>query len=231
MDGLIEHGPLGNENRRRQIGLGALLSLSGDRGTRVRLIDTSSEKQDDALAQAVTITCGQSDASDPNLPIATRMYRLEGILKWGSQGVQQEARFDWANGTVVRPVGGSFQVDCEMLPAFGQTVIGASARAQAIAHAGYGSALKPALLTAYQVDQGGAGVTFPVPKFASRVFWYPNTTGANSNWVNASGVVVANINAAIIAGYGEGLVPNVYGLRLVPTVAGTAFFCVWQLTF
>jgi len=228
---LIERGPLGNRNRRRQFGHGALLDPSPTRGQlKARLIDTSSEKQDDALAQAVTITCGQSDASDPNLPIATRMYRLEGILKWGSDGAQHEARFDWAEGTIVRPVGGAFVVDCELLPAWGETAVGINARVHVAAHAGYESAsLKPALLTRYGVDVGGAGVVFPVPAFANGVTLYPSL--GTMTWVDATGALVVPVLAnALRNGYGQGTVPNVYGIRNVPLVAGTPMLCVWQLT-
>lgn len=226
----VLHGPLGNDNLRRRIGLGAELSRDGEQNRKVCLIKASGGL-DDALAHALTLTCGQIDESDPSTLPATRMYRLEGIMQWGSQGAQQTARFDWNNGTVVRPVCGGVNLECEILPAFGQTDIGVNARVQVTAHAGYHSpGLKPALLTRYAVDVGGAGVIFPVPPFASRVSFYPTVTTTNAFWVNANGATVAAINTALVSGYGEGLVPNVYGLRLVPTVAGTAFFCCWQLT-
>lgn len=230
---LTAHGPLGNRNLRRQFGLGAVIGPSSERGVRVRLIDTSSERIDDALSQAVTITCGQADASDQGDDPATRRYRLEGVLRWGAQGAQETVRFDWNQGTVIRPVAGGMILDCEMLPAFPDAAVGANALASVTAHAGYGAIGDEctALLTRYGVYDGvGLGVVFPIPPFASRVTWYPWSLGLPAGqWIDAAGNLVVSTNQALRTGYGEGLVPNAYALRLIPAPSPEVLV-VWQLS-
>lgn len=234
-DVLAELGPLGCANQKRQIGLGAKLGPGQVNGLRARLIETSSREFNDGLSQAVTITCGVGpDSRDvTQVPLNTRRYRLEGVLKWGAQGAQTVARFDWLQGVTVRPVGGAFFLDCEMLPALTLGAVDASAFAEVTAHAGYSSnSCRAATLTRRGVDAGGAGVSFDVPPFAVRVQLLFTGGGASISWRLIDNSVLAGpITALGSFENGWAGVPNgAANLLAVPTVAGSAIVAIWELS-
>lgn len=236
-DVLAELGPLGCKNQKRQIGLGAKLGPGQVNGLRARLIETSSREFDDGLSQAVTITCGLGpDSRDvTQVPLNTRRYRLEGVLKWGAQGAQAVARFDWNQGVTVRPVGGAFFLDCEMLPAFTLAAVDAAAVAEVTAHAGYSSnSCRAATLTRRGVDAAGAGVSFDVPPFAVRVQLLFAGAGTSATWRLVDNTVIAGpvtgVGLEAFQSGWAGVPDGAANLLAIPAAAGSAVVAIWELS-
>jgi hypothetical protein len=115
---LALYGPLGFAKTKRQLGRSDLLqlptqALDPKAKQEVSLIFAAAQNVDelgvgDALAQQVVITCSVSYPR--NNPAATRSCNVRGKLSWGGDGHSYQVEFDWRQGTVLRPVGSSFEL-------------------------------------------------------------------------------------------------------------------------
>lgn len=224
---LTNYGPLGCENMRQAAGMGAVLGQGQPQGLKVRLIDASMHLFGDSLAQSMTVTCGLSPDDRAS---ASRAHRVEGILEWGTQGVQQTARFDWVNGTVVRLVSASVQLTAELLPPLTEETPGTEAIAKVLAHVGYGTPVsgRGATLTRRGVSVGLAGVSFVVPSFANAVSLFFSGT-CTLTWFTRGG---ASLTGPFTVTPSESYpVPNsAYSLLATPSIDGGTILCIWALT-
>ena len=170
---LEQFGPLGADNRRRQ--LGRSVRLVPGRKERETLVYTGASRAEkggpalgESLAQSAIVTCSKSldpsRAQQEANPTDLRA-RIEGVFKWGNDGHQAEARFDWLEGTTLRGSGAFFQVDAELVDELDGEPPTSSVKVGAFV--GYGQPLRAAQLTRRIVTDDETPVAaFDVPLFA-----------------------------------------------------------------
>lgn len=120
---LSQFGPLGMAKTRRQLGRSADLvpHTIGTRNNEQQptLIDTGVDSDSelnigDALAQQCVVTCTVDYPNAETRDPATRLCNVIGTVSWGGDGHAGEVDFDFRNGTVLRPVGGSFRISARL---------------------------------------------------------------------------------------------------------------------
>lgn len=116
----------------------------------------SALSQGDALAAAIAFTCWIKPTI-PGQPIPS----VRGFVKWGTDGTQQEASFDWLNGTVLSIVCSSLEVSAIYLGGAGEQNVNVGA------FCGYfTTACCAAQLTDLVADLTAGPFAFPVPPMA-----------------------------------------------------------------
>lgn len=115
---LINMGPLGLENQRMCLGRSAELGHREKEGLSQTLVYASAvgkgerRAPGDSLASAMAVTCSYRASNDE---ARARPPRVLGKIKWGTDGHQCTAYFDWMNGTVLQVTSSSIEVSCEII--------------------------------------------------------------------------------------------------------------------
>lgn len=182
---LMTYGPLGLKNAKQKLGSSAELGLRLPEGRRATLVYASANNKGhkravgDSLASALAITCSyrlDNDAAKASPP------RVLGLIKWGNDGHQAQAYFDWLNGTVVQVTASSVEVSCELVdsptPDNLTRPIDPAARVNVGAFVGYRSSSRksPTLTDLVAIpaptDEEPGFVYLPIPEFARSVAIY-----------------------------------------------------------
>lgn len=224
------HGPLGLRNMRRQQGKSRELgpSLGELREALVFSGSPNKSAQDegvlgDALASTLTITCSlRQNAGTAGV--------VRGTVRWGSDGHQTEAAFDWVHGTVVQVVGSFVEVIAELVEYGENTLVNVGA------FVGYFSAQRlPATLTQAVAAPIAPGLAAPVlvPAFASRLHVAAPLVGQayTATFLDAAGAALAAYNQVPFAAGARVPVPN--GAQSLQIASGGAAFVaalIYELT-
>lgn len=228
---LERFGPLGADNRRRQLGRSVVLELG--EADRAKLLFASATRAEsngvsigEALSQQMCITVSKRMLGTPE---ANSKARVQGVLKWGGDGHQTEARFEWLEGVCVRPVGSSISLSAELVPELDGAA--PTVAVEVGAFVGYGAPARPAVLCDYAVTTDEApSATFEVPPFA-RAFSLWANANVGIEWLDGTTVLYAGLGAAAqpLATRGQSLsVPPATHLRLTPSALG-ALILTWEL--
>lgn len=228
---LEQFGPLGADNKRRQLGRSFTLEL----GVRedATLVYAGAVRAEhggpslgESLSQQMVITCTKALLGTLE---ANSKARVQGVLKWGGDGHQSVARFEWLEGTTVRVVGSFVSLVAELVEGLDGSE--PNTPVQVGAFVGYGGPRRPAVLCDYgTTTEGAPTLTFEIPPFAQAF-----TVWANANvgveWLDGTTVVYAGLGASAqpLATRGESLpiVPATH-LRLTPSAAGNVIV-TWEL--
>jgi hypothetical protein len=228
---LEQFGPLGADNPRRQLGRSAVLELDvEERVTLVRAGAVRAEKLGPSLGESlsqqmvITTTKRLLGTLGPN-----SKARVQGVLSWGGDGHQSQARFEWLEGVTVRLVGSYVSLVAELVDGLDGSAPNTAVEVGAFV--GYGGPQRAATLCDYgTTTEGAPSLLFEIPPFASAF-----TVWANANvgveWLDGTTVVYAGLGASAqpLATRGESLpiVPATH-LRLTPSAAGNVIV-TWEL--
>ena len=230
---LSQWGPLGQQKTRRQLGRSLDLVPPTALGTRRNqeeptLIDTGADNKDelsigDALAQQVVITCTVQFPT--NASADTRVCNIIGTLDWGGDGHAGSVDFDFRNGTVIRPVGGSFRVSARYaLDALGNQP---TVPVRVGAWVGYGSPHGPWGCTLTE-RVGTLPGSLRVPPFADYLTAYAQDDALTVDWYAGANLVGSVALAAGSAGV-KLPVPGGGVSRVQFSSTATAVLAVWSL--
>lgn len=192
-----DHGPLGLKNFRRQLGRSDELGDPKPGKQRAILVETgatqkgSDRAKGDAAASSITITCTYEGLNEAN---QARPLQVRGLVEWGTDGHQAQARFDWLNGTTLHIAGSFVRVIAEIIDnqAAGEEEPSHSAEAlvRVGAFVGYfaSSRLAPSLTT--QVALAANTLTsVEIPTFARALILYGPTLSQAEWRLSPTGVL------------------------------------------
>lgn len=197
-----QHGPLGLENYRKQLGRSDEIGEPKPGKRRVILVETgatqkhSGRAQGDAAASAISVTCTYKGVNAAN---GTRPLQIRGILEWGTDGHQAHAEFDWLNGTVVHVAGSFFRVMAELVDNESTTDEAPTHSDEALANCGafvayYPSSRRPPTLTTQIRLLANAAAVVTIPAFARSLTIYGPTL-SNADWLLSPTGAIAAIDS------------------------------------
>lgn len=208
---LEQYGPLGADNRRRQLGRSVLLKADTDdvRAQRAAtLVSTGATRANPVEARGRNVTgpsLGESLAQEMVITCSKRLVgtiegnskaRVLGHLKWGGDGHACEAFFDVLEGTTVRPVGSFARLDVELVEQLNGDE--PTSDVEVGAFIGYGASL--AHTSATLSDMATTTVPTPtaefvIPPFAVGWQWWGNVS-LGVEWLDGTAVLFAGLGAS-----------------------------------
>lgn len=235
---LEQYGPLGADNRRRQLGRSVelLADVSAPRAARfATLIYAGASRAEragpsvgEALSQQMVITCSKELLGTLE---ANSKARVLGHLTWGNDGHASEASFEILEGVTVRPVGSFARLVAELVECLDGAEPTTDVRVGAFVGYGESLATAPATLSDYAVTTAPAPTaSFFVPPFAVGWKWWANTT-LGVEWLDGTTVLFAGLGAAAqpLATRGELMpIPPATTLRVTPSAPGNLII-TWVL--
>lgn len=243
---LTKHGPLGSENYRNQLGRSDEMGTrgAGDKRRVVLVYAGATNARDkrpigDSLASALCITTTYDSANNTNN--IARPLDLVGVLRWGVDGHQSEALFDWLNGTTVHVVASFVEVIAQLRPviAAGENEFSNTSNAlmRAGAFVGYFSGSRVAPTMTQQVLVSNLVHILEIPEYARALAFYGDSVPTNVQWAigPAAALAFANVDLVTVPIEANGRRyprPGV-ATHLVLTAAegqvGDLWNCVWEL--
>ena len=229
---LALYGPLGFSKTKRQLGRSDLLAptqtFNPNAKQSATLILAAAQNVDelgigDALAQQAVITCSVSFPGRD--PAATRSCNIRGRLKWGGDGHSYSVDFDWRQGTVLRPVGSSFELSASIVPdALGNAP---NCAANVGAWIGYGS--PNGLWNATHTDRvAAATASLDIPFLATDLCVFPSVADAGVTLEWFAGAV--SLGTSIVTTGARVPVPGLGATRVVVAAGDTEPLLVtWNL--
>lgn len=236
---LERNGPLGADNRRRQLGRSQRLDPDGQiqRETLVQAGAVRKEERGpslgESLSQSLVISCSKrldpSSAQEAANPTDLKA-RVEGVVSWGGDGHQCQARFDFLEGTTLRVSGSFVRVDAELVDELDDTA--PTSAVEVGAFVGYGQGYRGAQLTRRAVTTALAtAAEFDVPEFARDVaIWWPgnacnvdmysggtllySSPALDTDSVGVPLKLPGGVSSIVVAGSSNGPIIVVWGLDL-----------------